>query len=165
MTIMKKLVFCLALVSLLLVSCSKERKKTGNHFGQKIEFVKEDTVQINSLVTEFMDKMNNQKLEEAADMLYIVKDGKPVAYTAQQKKGFVTAYTLLPVKSCKLMSYELIDEFNNQAKLQVELDIPSENKAPKMTKIFLNPIMVDDDWYLTTLDPEAEGVDRSEYYE
>ncbi len=162
---MKKFVFCLAAVCLLLVSCSKERKKTGNNFGAEIEFVKEDTLQINSLVTEFMDLMNNKRIADAADMLYIVKDGKPVAYTDKQKKGFVTAYTLLPVKSCKLLSYELINEFNNEAKLQIELDIPSEDKAPKMSKIFLNPIMVDDVWYLTTLDPNAEGVDRSKYFE
>lgn len=162
---MKKFFICFAVVTLCLVSCSKKREKTGNVYGQEIEFVKEDTMQINSLVTEFIDNMNNNRIEAAADMLYIVRDGKPVAFSEEEKKGFVTAYTLLPVKSCKLLNYTLVNEFNNEAKVEVELDIPSADKAPKKSKIYLNPIMVDDKWYLTTLDPRGEGVDRSKYFE
>lgn len=122
-------------------------------------------MQINKLVTDFIDLMNKKQIEAAASMLYIVKDGEPVPFTDAQRESFITTYTLIPVKSCKLLDYKLINEYNNQAKVQVEIDLPSPNNKPMLSKIYLNPIMVDDVWYLTTLDPEAEGVDRSKYHE
>lgn len=119
-----------------------------------------DTTAINDLVNKYVVAFNAKDFNACADMLFTIKNDSVNPLTASQREGFLKAYQQLPNYGCKVKSFVLRSDKNNEVKLSVMLISKGNfDTGEGCTHLSLNPIVKNGKWYLTLLDKHAEGVE------
>ena len=152
------------LVLTLLVSCGKNKKKEHDYNEYirpaSMYYSKQDTIDINNLVDEYLAHITNKEFEAAADMLYKFQSDSVAPLNEEARAKFLSLYKKLPVYAAKTKSFILNSDRNNQVCYLIQIakggDIEKEQGVMKLS---LNPVVVDGKWYLTLLDSDAEGVE------
>lgn len=149
----------------LLCSCSgnkKDNRSVASEFLRpaSVEYSGKDTAQINDLVQNYIAALSNKQLDKASDMLFTLRNDSIFPLDADSKQGFINAYTNMPIHKCKDMGLTLRSEKNNSVKLAIQVAKGGDiDKNIGVTYIYLNPVKVGGQWYLTLLDKNAEGVE------
>jgi hypothetical protein len=156
---MKKLYILLATVAVL-ASCGP---KYSGAYGEKTqkdaekEFVasltQADKDAALALGAEFMDMLQDGRVDEALDMIYVLYNDvlykKSSAYTAQ----LIQRFKVFPVLSYELDHYSFSTEGNNDLSYKYVFD------AGETMKLMLNPVYVDGKWYLSFKDAGQSSKD------
>lgn len=119
----------------------------------------EDTLAINELLDHYMGLLAENKVEDAINMLNRVKDGEVVPLDPKEANGFKSAFSKLHIYGVKKKGFLLRSAKNNDITILLQI-IPSGDieKEIGVTAQHINPVFKEGQWYLTLLDPKAEGV-------
>lgn len=168
---MKKYLSLAVLGLLLLASCGGDKKK-GEETGPQnkylrpvtLDLTERDTVQIHDLVESYVQAFANNDFEAASQMLYRVENDSVMPLSDEERRNFVQAMSRFKVYACKLSSFVIRTEKNNEMKLAVQIMENGDMETGKgVTHFSLNPVLKNGQWYLTVRDNDAEGVEN--YYE
>ena len=151
---------CMAFL-LLLPGC-KSDKKTGelNEKGLPVyEFSNEDSIAVRALADEYVQYFKSKDFETCANMLYTVKDVSVHPLTAEQRKGYAAAMSALPFRDLAIKEQKLLSDKDNEVRISLLMSPDGDLEQDKGTISFvLNPVYIDEKWYLTLRDEYAEGV-------
>lgn len=150
---------------LLLVSCGQKKDKNEGYSRSKylrpvtLDLTEHDTLQITELVKEYMASYSKNDFETASRMLYYVHNDSVSLLPEKKRKEFVRAMQNFTVYDCKVSSFIIRDEKDNEVQLAVQIMKDGNlDKGEGITHFSLNPVLKDNTWYLTVLDENAEGV-------
>lgn len=164
---MKRIIIpVLLLLAVVLVSscssCSDNKKKSNTNSylpESELKTDAEDTLAINELLDHYMGLLAENKVEDAINMLNRVKDGEVVPLDPKEANGFKSAFSKLHIYGVKKKGFLLRSAKNNDITILLQI-IPSGDieKEIGVTAQHINPVFKEGQWYLTLLDPKAEGV-------
>ncbi len=156
-----KYITILILVLTVFISCGKKKESKKEYIRPaSMYYSKQDTIDINSLVDQYLVYFKEKNLEAAADMLYFVRHDSILPLDEARRQRFMNLYKLFPVYDAKQKSFILNSDRNNMVRVvfQVSKDGDMDNEQGTM-HFTLNPVVKDGKWYLTLFDPDAEGVE------
>lgn len=159
---MKKLLFILAVLSVLVSSCGP--KYSGSH-GEKTqkdaeaEFLStltpSDSLALVEKTEKCMKLLSEGKLVEAVDMIHVLYQSvvykKSASYTAE----LISRFSMFPVVSYKLNYVSFSTQGNNDVSYTYQFG-PDESYS---MKLMFNPVLVDGEWYLTFKDGSQSSRD------
>lgn len=149
-------------IVLSLSGCKKKTQDAGVYEYLRpatMSYTKQDSSNINYMVQRYTQLVEKKDFEKAANMLYKVKDGKVLPLSADERKGFIKAYSDMPIYAAKTNSFVLRSDKNNQVDVLIQIAKNGDlDKGIGVSKMSLNPVVKDGKWYLTLLDKNAEGV-------
>jgi len=162
----KSIAFVLLCATVMFSACGGKKTGEGDQGPilrpASIEYSSEDSTTINKLVDKYVELLKANDLQGAADMLYTYRNDSIFPYDEEQKAKFVNGFGVFNIYDCEAKSMTLRSEANNQFDLTVQI-MPDgsicENKG--VTHLSLNPVLVDGQWYITLLDLDADGVEKT----
>ncbi|MBQ9285185.1 MAG: hypothetical protein IJ209_02720 [Bacteroidaceae bacterium] len=159
---MKSRIFlCTLLLGLLFVGCRNKESKASYIPPASMDYSGADTTEILNLVNQYISCLNNHDYDGMADMLYYLQDSRVYPYEGAKRDSLIRGLKEIPIYAAKLYSISLRSNVNNEVGILVQLiengDLENEIGV---SKLYLNPIIIKDKWYLTLLDVNAEGVVR-----
>lgn len=158
----KNISLILLCASLSLVSCKDKPKDRGVYEYLRpatMNYTKQDTSNINFLVNRYTALVEKKDFEKAANMLYKVRNDSVVPLSEKERKGFIEAYSQMPIYAAKTDAFVLRSDKNNQIDVLIQI-VKNGNldKGIGVSRMSLNPVVKNGKWYLTLLDKHAEGV-------
>lgn len=163
---MKSNIFLIFLLVITFFSCNSD-KKSKEVQSENVSILNAPTMDVNNndtiIVSELVDlysqRLANKEYSAAVAMLHYVKDG--VVYQIEDSVAdiYLKHYEMTPIYGCKVQGITFRSEYNNSATILAQIIEGGDiEKGIGVTRIFLNPVKYDGQWYLTLLDKEAEGV-------
>ena len=159
---MKKIVLFLGavlLTGMALTGCKDKKAPADTKPVETSMFTKEDTAQVMDLVNQFTVRLQNSDIKGAMDMLvYLEGDSIKPQTAANMQRQAVTLSFIAGKPGYELERIILNNTTNNEAKINVVLfEKKDENdKRPNTTAIYVRPIYVNGQWYLTPRDNITE---------
>lgn len=159
-----KIVLILAIVISSTFSCKEKKAEKKEYLRPaSMVFSKQDSTDINKLVSTFVDNINNHDLNAASSALYEVKDGKAEYLPLEKRKSFEQFIAKLPYRKCKQEAFTLRGAKDNKIRIALLITPDGDiDKQKGVINIVLNPVNIDNKWYLTLRDENAEGVEQEE---
>lgn len=157
--------FIISLVALLMFSaCSKKKENTVPILRPaSMVYTAQDSADIWNLCQQFADFFGKNDFESCAMMLNTFRHDSIFPYTDKQRKEYIEKVQIFSNYGCRIDAFVLHSDRNNEISLKVKLfNIGTLDDDQGITHLFLNPVKVDDTWYLTLRDHRAEGV-KKEY--
>lgn len=152
--------FIFSIVMLSLFSCNSKKNEAESYLRPAaIEYSKQDTIDINDEVNQYVEKLKNLDFDGCADMLHVVSGQSLLPLSDEQRHAFVQAMNAISIVDVTCKAMVLRDSLNNQYQLAVTME-GNPDDEPRITYFYLNPILRDGSWYLTLLDENAEGVEK-----
>lgn len=155
--------FVISLIALLTFSsCSKKKPAKDPYLRPaSMVYTAQDSADIWNLCQQFADFFGKNDFESCALMLYTYHDKKVAPYNEEQRKEYIRKVQLFSNYGCRIDAFVLHSDRNNEVSLKVKLfNIGTLDDDQGITRLFLNPVKVDDTWYLTLRDMNAEGVEK-----
>lgn len=151
------------LLTALLGACNSKDKNTVQDRevipGVVFEFSSEDSLQVNELADKYIACFNANDVETAADMLYVVRNDSVFPLTDEQKSSFLHAMSQLPKLGFQKKELTLKSDLDNKVRIAVLMNEAGSLEEERATiNLFINPVKVGGQWYLTAYDKYAEGV-------
>lgn len=159
---MKKIVLFLSavlLTGMALTGCKDKKAPADTKPVETSMFTKEDTTKVMDLVNQFTVCLQNGDIKGAMDMLvYLDGDSIKPQTAANMQRQAVTLSFIAGKPGYELERIILNNTTNNEAKINVVLfEKKDENdKRPNTTAIYVRPIYVNGQWYLTPRDNITE---------
>ena len=126
-----------------------------------MEYTAQDSADIWNLCQQFADFFGKNDFESCAMMLNTFRNDSIFTYTDQQRKEYVNRVQLFSNYGCRIDAFVLNSDRNNEVSLKVKLfNIGTLDDDQGITRLFLNPVKVEDTWYLTLRDMNADGVKK-----
>lgn len=155
--------FVISLVALLTFSaCSK--KKTAQVpiiRPASMVYTAQDSADIWNLCQQFADFFGKNDFESCAMMLNTFRNDSIFPYTDKQRKEYIEKVQIFSNYGCRIDAFVLHSDRNNEISLKVKLfNIGTLDDDQGITHLFLNPVKVEDTWYLTLRDHRADGVKK-----
>lgn len=126
-----------------------------------MEYTAQDSADIWNLCQQFADFFGKNDFESCAMMLNTFRNDSIFPYTDQQRKEYVNKVQLFTNYGCRIDAFVLNSDRNNEVSLKVKLfNIGTLDDDQGITRLFLNPVKVEDTWYLTLRDMNADGVKK-----
>lgn len=157
----------LLLLSLVFVGCNSgsdkksDSKKLPIIRPAEIQLTMEDTTEVMNLVNQFMTLYQNQDLQSAAQMLYTVENGQPQPYTDDSSKEFINHFPFTKIFDYKVNGFTIRSEKDNEVTVKIQFDPSGDIASNKgVINFVLNPVKLNNHWYLTLMNLRAEGVRR-----
>lgn len=151
---------------LMLVSCKSNKKdKIDETYIRpaSVVFSAQDTSSIDSLVKIFVEYANKGDLSNASSMLHVVEKGKIEELPLEKRKKFEMLMTKFPFHGCETNSMHLGGEKDNKVGISFKISPNADVKTGSgCISLVLNPVRIQNVWYLTLRDEDAEGVQHFE---
>lgn len=142
-----------------LCSCTDKKKDKGPNAPYVVIYEQEDSLAINQLANEYVARFNGGDFNQVADLLYFVRNDSVFPITQEQREGFVEAMSQIGQFGCQLKDMQLNTFKDNKVRVAVLMAENGNLDEEKGTiNLFLNPVKINNQWYLTLYDRYAEGV-------
>ena len=157
---MRKNIICLMalLGCFLLAGCNSGKKddKRKEYIPLKMDVSKKDTVAVNQLSEKFVTLLQKEDYEAALNMLYFLnKEGEVVPLPAELRAQQLTMFKTFPVISYTNKGIIFNTEKDSQVKYEIQFTNAEEGKPAAVTNLFLKPMRVNGEWFLTTYDSQT----------
>lgn len=157
---MRKNIICLlALLGCILIAgCNSGKKedKRKEYIPLKMDVSSKDTVAVTQLSEKFMKLLQKEDYESALNMLYFLnKDGEVVPLTAEQRQQQLGIFKVFPVIDYTNKGIIFNSEKDSQVKFEIQFTPSEEDKPGAVTNLFLKPMRVNGEWFLTTYDSKT----------
>lgn len=155
-----KLFFIISFVGLICFSSCKNRHAVDDpHAPLVVIYEQEDSTAIIQLAQEYVTRFNGGDFNQVADLLYFVRNDSVFPLTQEQREGFVEAMGQIGRLGCQLKDMELNTFKDNKVRVSILMDENGSLDEERGTiNMFLNPVKINNQWYLTLYDRFAEGV-------
>lgn len=158
----RKFLFFAFCILLSFTSCKDKKKDAGVYEYLRpatMTYTKQDTSNINFMVKRYTELVEKKDFEQAANMLYKVRNDSVVPLSDKERKGFIEAYSQMPIYAAKTDAFVLRSDKNNQVDVLIQIAKNGNlEKGIGVSKMSLNPVVKNGKWYLTLMDKDAEGV-------
>ena len=164
------LFLALALTMTLLAGCGKKSDKGPAPADLTEEkpayvFTHEDTLEIETLVTQFIERMDQKDIRGAVEMLNFLQHDSIEPLTPENQRR--QAMSLMNVRGVRYEMRQLVlrSNTNNEVKMLITLfDKPEGDKRPNTTAMYFRPVKFEGKWYLTVWDniTDTKSEDRLE---
>ncbi len=144
-----------------LTACNQSKKTSEvNEQGLPIyEFNNEDSVTVRTLADTYVQHFKAKDFEACADMLYTVHNDSVFPLSKEMRQGFVNAMKVMPIRDLAIKSQTLRSDKDNEVRIALLMSPDGDLETEKGTINYkLNPVFIDEQWYLTIRDKYAEGV-------
>lgn len=160
MMYMRKNMICLMalLGCFLLAGCNSGKKddKRKEYIPLKMDVSKKDTVAVTQLSEKFVQLLQKEDYEAALNMLYFLnKEGEVVPLPAELRAQQLTMFKTFPVISYTNKGIIFNTEKDSQVKYEIQFTNAEEGKPAAVTNLFLKPMRVNGEWFLTTYDSQT----------
>lgn len=157
---MRKNIICLlALLGCILIAgCNSGKKedKRKEYIPLKMDVSSKDTVAVMQLSEKFMKLLQKEDYESALNMLYFLnKEGEVVPLTAEQRQQQLGVFKVFPVIDYTNKGIIFNSEKDSQVKFEIQFTPSEEDKPGATTNLFLKPMRVNGEWFLTTYDSQT----------
>ena len=136
------------------VSCRGNKQQAPQDDKQPgYVFTKQDTVEVNSLVSHFITRLENKDIRSAVEMLSLLKGDSifPLDVASQRRQAM--ALRLCQGVKYDVVSMDLNSDKNNEVKMIITLFEKEEgDPKPNKTSFYFRPVKFEGKWYLTTKD-------------
>lgn len=153
-----------SLIVFVLAGCKQKEKpadETDSIMVTKFDYSDSDSLEINTLCSQYANYLANRDLQSASAMLYTYHNDSIFPLTDEMRQGYLSAMGSMPIVSCSIDSIDLRSFTNNRVRIALtllpDMSLPDEKT---MVMINVNPVKVQGHWFLTIFDKYAEGVDR-----
>lgn len=164
-----KNILLLSIFALSFTACNNKQKNTAEESlpilrPSEIITTGQDTTEVMDLVNQYMALFANNDLEGASSLLYHVKNDSVHPYTAEERQDFKNHLSIFSVYDYKVNGIIFRSDKNNEVNVRIQI-VPDGNisEGKGTTEFVFNPVKIDNHWYLTLMDLQAEGVRR--YYD
>lgn len=146
------------IVSCCLCSCGGKKKATTSQEEFLMGLTAEDTAQILNLSRSCMDTLKGGHIDEALQMLYVMRDGKAIPLPAEKEQQLRKNFKFFPVIDYSLDYYTFSNADNNDVKFRIEFFKHSgpDDKTPNTIGFMFNPVKIDGTWHLTVKEATNE---------
>ena len=119
----------------------------------------EDTAQMLNLSRSCMDTLKAGHIDEALQMLYVMRDGKAIPLPAEKEQQLRKNFKYFPVIDYTLDYYTFSNVDNNDVKFRIEFfkHTGPDDKTPNTIGFMFNPVKIDGTWYLTVKEATQES--------
>lgn len=130
---------------------------------------KEDSTKIIELATQYLDLLQQNRIDEALSMLYEVDDSAKVTPLSDSfKTNLKKQLKSFPVLSYQIDYFKIFEALNTELRYTYEfVDKPEGSPLPNTMKGVLSPCRIDGKWYLTIspdlVDTERNNIENSKY--
>lgn len=147
---------------LLTVACSSKKEKAEPILRPaSMDYTSQDSAEVFNLVSQFVEFFGHNDFESASLMLHTVHNDSIFPYTEEQRKDYQQKMQMLANYGCRMETLILRSDKNNEVRLKVKLlPIGTLDDDQAITHVYLNPVVIDGQWYLTLRDLKAEGVEN-----
>lgn len=157
---MRKNIICLlALLGCLLIAgCNSGKKedKRKEYIPLKMDVSSKDTVAVTQLSEKFLQLLQKEDYEGALNMLYFLnKQGEVVPLPAELRAKQMVIFKTFPVLVYTNKGIIFNSEKDSQVKFEIQFTPSEEGKPGAVTNLFLKPMRVNGEWFLTTYDSET----------
>ena len=154
---------------MLLTSCGNKKQQvtiTLPDTTPSMVFTHEDTVEIQQMVGQFIDRLDNKDIRGAVEMLNFLAEGEKIEplNTIQKRRQAMSLANVMGVKY-EMRHFILRSETNNEVKMEITLfEKPEGDKRPNTTAMYFRPVKYQGKWFLTVWDniTETKSEDRLE---
>ena len=159
---MKKNIILVFAALLLIASCGEKKESKKQLLRPPaIALSAQDTIQIMEKVKAYDALFKANRMSEAAEMLYFVRNDSIFPLTQEKKEAFVKGISTFHIYDTKIDYLIVRDELNNEVCIISQIIEDGNIRERKgITKFFFNPVKKDGMWYLTVRDKYAEGVNN-----
>lgn len=160
---LKQLFFILMVAVLAFSSCSNKKKQEIDLVLRPASMVytAQDSADIWNLCQQFADFFGKNDFESCSMMLNTFRNDSIFPYTDKQRKEYIQKMQMFSNYGCRIDAFVLHSDRNNEISLKVKLfNIGTLDDDKGITHLFLNPVKVEDTWYLTLRDHRADGVKK-----
>lgn len=150
---MKKTLFSLFTVILLLSACKGEQKpaqQAVNPDGTPVMTLSAyDTATVQRLTNDYLQLLVDGKTDEAVSLLYVLDNDKPVPLTASQQQEYAFALDNYDYQGYRITSYAFHSESDTEVEYDLYLDDPITTNNPRKFKGLIRPVRRNGAWYIT----------------
>ena len=148
------------IASLSFSACSsKQEKKEPILRPASMVYTSQDSADIWNLCEQFAQFYGKNDFESCALMLNFFRNDSIFPYTDKDRVDYIRKNQIFTNYGCRIDGFVLHSDRNNEVCLKVKLfNIGTPDDDQGITRLFLNPVKVDDTWYLTLRDHRADGV-------
>ena len=148
--------------TLAFTACSKKKENTLPVLRPaSMTYTSQDSADIWNLCQQFAEFFGKNDFESCSMMLNTFRNDSIIPYTDQQRKEYIERVQIFSNYGCRIDAFVLHSDRNNEVSLKVKLfNIGTLDDDQGITRLYLNPVKVDDTWYLTLRDHRAEGVKK-----
>lgn len=160
---MKSLNILLTFAIVLIICSCKQNKESKLPLLRpaSMEYTSQDSADIWNLCNQFAEFFGKNDFESCALMLNTFSNGEVTPYSEEQRKEYIQKVQLFSNYGCRVESFVLNSDRNNEIGLKVKLfNIGTMDDDQGITRMYLNPVKVEDKWYLTLRDLKAQGVEK-----
>lgn len=160
MMYMRKNIICLlALLGCILIAgCNSGKKedKRKEYIPLKMDVSSKDTVAVTQLSEKFLQLLQKEDYEGALNMLYFLnKEGEVVPLPAELRAKQMVIFKTFPVLDYTNKGIIFNSEKDSQVKFEIQFTPSEEDKPGATTNLFLKPMRVNGEWFLTTYDSQT----------
>lgn len=161
-----KYLTALALIGLIFVSSCKTDKEHSStdvaDYEQSVvfTFTSDDSLAIDALADQYISLYNSGDFNSAAQMLYTVHNDSILPLSEKERTSFISAMSKLPQFGFQKKELVLKNDLDNRVRIAMLMD-PSGSLEDEVgtVNVFLNPVKIRGEWFLTLFDKYAEGVE------
>ena len=159
---LKQLFFISMVAVLAFCSCSKKKQSDDLILRPaSMVYTAQDSADIWNLCQQFADFFGKNDFESCSMMLNTFRNDSIFPYTDKQRKEYIQKVQMFSNYGCRIDAFVLHSDRNNEISLKVKLfNIGTLDDDKGITHLFLNPVKVEDTWYLTLRDHNADGVKK-----
>ena len=155
-----KLLFIFAVLAMV-VSC-KSTPKQKTYQDAEREFVSSltstDTLNCVFLCEQFMSLLKDQKVDDALDMLCVVYEDELYKVADSSLSEFKNRFEVFPVTDFQLQRFSFSTQAVNDVVFRYSSGCAINESGPHF-KLVINPILIDDTWYLMLKDAYQSSKD------
>jgi hypothetical protein len=157
---LKQLFFVAIIASLTLSGCkSKKEEQLPILRPASMDYTAQDSADIWKLCNQFAEFFGKNDFESCSLMLNFFDEKGIRPYTDKERKEYMEKIQLFSNYGCRVESFVLRSDRNNSVSLKVKLfPVGTMDDDQGITRLVLNPVKVEDTWYLTLRDQNAKGV-------
>lgn len=123
-----------------------------------MDFSAQDSSAVRALADEYLSAFAGKDYNAAAEMLYKYEEGAVRPLNNEERNEFLSTMGQLPNFGVKLTGITMITDNNNRLQYKLQVTPDGDLSSDKgVMKFYLNPVLVDGQWYLTLLDMNQEG--------
>jgi hypothetical protein len=159
---LRNILFVTLAITLTFSACkSKKEEKVPLLRPASMVYTAQDSADIWKLCEQFAQFFGQNDFESCALMLNKFENDSIHPYTDQQRKEYIKAVQIFSNYGCRVDAFTLRSDRNNSVSLKVKLfPVGTLDDDQGITHLVLNPVKVEDTWYLTLRDQNADGVEE-----
>lgn len=139
--------------ALVLVGCKNKRSNDEYIVPDGPIITSADSTKVLSLVNDFIQSINNHDIEGMVDQLHYFRDNRIYPFDELQRDSVKRGLQQIPIYAAKLYSLQLSSNVNNEVGILVQLiENGSLDNEIGVSKMYVIPIQIGDEWYLTLPD-------------